>query len=146
MQLRTKARKDLIAAQREEEENRIASQEVQIQNQNNVSQPGTYDTNDRVELWRAGYRDAGGPPQYEEHFIQRVIVCEYGGGNFEHAWRPYVRENLYVSRVQFHTDTWERAGGGDWNDEYIVGRNTANWVNRISEPGGMGGWPVCWWR
>lgn len=100
-----------------------------------------------VQEFIRGYRDAMGPPEHEYHVVHDVIPCEYGGGNFQWGWRPYDHANpLYVSRAQFSPDSWERAGGGDPYDDYTVGRNVANWLNRISEPGGTGGWPVCWWR
>jgi len=87
-----------------------------------------------------GYTDAGGPPAYLDHFINDVIGdCEYG-------WEPYYPKNEYLSRAQFNAGSWATAGGGDPADDYTVGRNVAHWVGLISEPGGSGGWPVCWWR
>jgi hypothetical protein len=99
-----------------------------------------------VNAFIAGYNDAYGPPQYLDRLLYRTIPCEYGGGDFVRAWRPYDHANPnYYSRAQFHPDSWARAGGGDPYNDYDVGRNVANWLNRISEPGGSGGWPVCWW-
>ena len=68
-----------------------------------------------------------------------VIPCEYG-------WDPYVRRNYYLSRAQFDPGTWASAGGGDSYDDFTVGRNVANWIGMIADPGSAAGWPTCWWR
>ena len=90
----------------------------------------------------AGYRFANGPPALETHFTDVVLPCEWTD-----PWgTPWYAGNGYLSVGQFHPDTWERAGGGDPNDLWTVGRNVANWLNLGVEPGGTGGWPTCWWK
>ena len=90
----------------------------------------------------AGYRSANGPPQWETHFVEVVIPCEWSD-----PWgTPWYPGNGYLSVGQFHPDTWERAGGGDPNDLSTVGRNVANWLNLGVDPGGTGGWPNCFWK
>ena len=87
----------------------------------------------------AGYRDAGGREDYLAHIVGAVIPCEYG-------WEPYVKVNYYESRAQFDPGSWATAGGGDPADDYTVGRNVANWIAMIDDPGSTSGWPTCWWR
>ena len=90
----------------------------------------------------AGYDAAGGPEQYRLHFVDAVLPCEWSD-----PWgTPWYPGNGYLSIAQFHPDTWERAGGGNPNDLFTVGRNVANWLNMGVDPGGTGGWPTCWWR
>jgi hypothetical protein len=97
----------------------------------------------------AGYRDAGGPERYAQHLLRDVAPCEGGG-----EWRDDYG-NGYVSRLQFHRDTWRRAeqlAGRDLDggNAYDVGVAAAVWINALeasgSSPGGTGGWPVCWWK
>lgn len=90
----------------------------------------------------AGYRAAGGPEGLLAHVLYDVLPCEWTGG-IEVPWYP---GNGYVSQAQFHPDSWQRAGGGDPYDVWTVGRNIANWINRIADPGSTSGWPVCWHR
>lgn len=92
---------------------------------------------DLIAAFSAGYRDAGGPPEYLDHLINDVIPCEWG-------WEPWYPGNGYLTRAQFDPGSWENAGGGDYTDEYTVGANVGRWV-RMVDPGGSGGWPWCWW-
>lgn len=104
---------------------------------------------ERVARFRAGFLEAGGDPAVLEHVIGIVIVCEYGRGDFERAWRPYDHANpLYMSRAQFHPDSWARAGGGDPADDHQVGANVARWLSMIGieAAGTTSGWVVCWNR
>lgn len=82
-----------------------------------------------------GYRDAGGRPAWEERFVSVVIPCESG-------WRldPL---GFYLGLAQWHPDTWERAGGGDYRDPWQQGHNVAAWSN-IVDPASTGGWQGCW--
>lgn len=91
---------------------------------------------DPMATFSAGYRDAGGPPEYLDGLLSWVIPCEWGW----HPWRP---GNGYLSRAQFDPQSWEDAGGGDPYDDYTVGGNVARWI-RMVDPGGSGGWPNCW--
>ena len=92
-----------------------------------------------VERFSDGFTAAGGQPDYLQHLIADVIPCEYG-------WGPYVKVNYYDSRAQFDPQSWLTAGGGDPADDYTVGRNVANWIAMIDDPGSTSGWPVCWHR
>lgn len=92
--------------------------------------------------FRAGFLDAGGDPAVLDHVVWDVITdCEWLDG-FAAPWVP---GNGYLSRAQFHPDTWGRAGGGDPWDDYQVGGNVARWIARVDE-GTSAGWPVCWHR
>ncbi len=94
---------------------------------------------DLIAAFQRGYRGAGGDPNYESHIVEDVIPCEYG-------WESYVPKNAYMSRAQFDPGSWESAGGGDPADDYTVGRNVANWIALIDDPGSSSGWPYCWNR
>ena len=87
--------------------------------------------------FRDGYATAGGRPDYLQHLIDDVIPCEYG-------WGEYVKANYYESRAQFDPQSWQTAGGGDPADDFTVGRNVANWIALIDDPGSTSGWPFCW--
>lgn len=71
-----------------------------------------------------GYRAAGGNPAWEGHFVNVVIPCES-------AWR-LDPPGYFLGVAQFHPDTWERAGGGDWTDAYTQGANVARWSSRTN--------------
>ena len=86
-----------------------------------------------------GYTDAGGPPEYLQHFLYDVIPCESG-------WQPDPGNPDYVGLGQFVWSTWvsvRRAPDADWLDPYeqgwAVGYNAAH-----SDPYGQ--WPVCFLR
>lgn len=100
------------------------------------------------DRFRAGYRDQGGPPELLEHFIHNVLPCESGDGNGGIDWTP--GNQNYRTAAQFHPGTMatiEAAIGPiRFEDPYDVGRAVAWWLGAISEPGGTGGWPVCYWR
>jgi len=91
----------------------------------------------------AGYRDGGGNPAWEEHFLNVVIPCES-----RWSWTPS-EEAKHLSVAQFHPDSWRRAaahtGLADPAKLYDVGANVAWWSSHITSPGGTGGWPACWW-
>ena len=91
---------------------------------------------DPMAAFSAGYRDAGGPPEYLDHLLADVIPCEWG-------WHPWQPGNGYLSRAQFDPLSWQDAGGGDPWDDYTVGGNVARWIGKVN-PGGSGGWPNCW--
>ena len=88
-----------------------------------------------------GYEDAGGPTALLDHFIHVVIPCESG-------W-DLDPSGAHVSAAQFSPDTWARARrtpDADSTDPYEVGFAVGSWLRMITEPGGRGGWPVCFWR
>jgi len=94
------------------------------------------------DAFRQGYGDFGGREDWLEHFVQDVLPCEstiWGG------WYA----NGYVSRAQFHPDSWTTAvrntGLVEPTDPYVVGGNVAWWSNAIDHPGSTAGWPTCWW-
>ena len=89
---------------------------------------------DVASLFVQGYRDAGGPPELEAHFLERVIPCESGWDTY--AVSPYGHRGL----AQFARDSWVKAGGGDWRDAYQQGANVARWV-MLTEPATQ--W-ACW--
>lgn len=96
---------------------------------------------DRIAAFTAGYRDAGGPPQYLDHLIADVIPCES-------HWNPLnVSDAGHLGLLQFDPGTWETCArvGADWRDPYEQGWAGAILLNSIAEPGGTGGWRVCWW-
>jgi hypothetical protein len=100
-----------------------------------------------------GYLDYDGNPAWLRHFIEDVLPCESS------EWDGYYA-NGYVSRAQFHVDSWRRAVGNtklnDPRNPYHVGANVAWWANAIEHPGGSGGWGGlqdedgnylgCWYR
>ena len=92
-----------------------------------------------------GYREYGGPAEYERHLLDDVLPCEGGP-----EWGTGDYGNGYRSRAQFHPDSWRTAEllagyGLDDTDPHDVGIAVAVWLGAISEPGGTGGWPSCWW-
>lgn len=88
-----------------------------------------------------GYRAAGGPPQYEAHFVETVIPkCEWTAG-WGVPWHD--TGNGYVSVAQFTPCSWAKAGGGDPTDPWVTGRNVGTWA-QMTVPGEQ--WPTCWWR
>lgn len=95
------------------------------------------------DCFRQGYQDFGGNPEWEDRFVDVIDTCE----SRNHKWDDTYP--LYASRAQFHPDSWRRVvdatGLSDPASPYHVGGNVAWWSNAI-DPGGTGGWPVCWWR
>jgi len=97
-----------------------------------------------------GYRDFGGRPEWERHFVDDVIPnCEnYGRPDSGWYW-DWSMGDVHLSAAQFHPNSWGRAaqltGLSDPTNLYHVGANVAAWSNAISHPGGTGGWPYCWW-
>ena len=91
-----------------------------------------------------GYRDYGGNPAWEAHWLLDVLPCESG------HWGQDWYANGYRSRAQFHPGSWATAsaitGQIDGSDPYAVGANVAAWSNLIAHPGSTAGWPTCWWR
>lgn len=106
-----------------------------VQSGYGVRQPNWRTLSASQQEFFRGYDDAGGPVAYREHLIA-VLDCESG-------WTDN-RSAGYLSAAQFNVASWNRAGGGDPSDFYTVGRNVAVWISLISDPGGSGGWPVCW--
>ena len=92
----------------------------------------------------AGYLDHGGNPAWLAHFLYDVAPCEGGP-----AWGIGDYGNGYVSRLQFHPQSWATAvahtGLSNPVDPYHVGANVAWWSNASDSPEGTGGWPHCWW-
>ena len=95
-----------------------------------------------VDAFIAGYRDGGGDPRYEEHWINDVIPCES-------EW-DVDPPGYYLGLAQFAPGTWVWARcsiGAEYTDPYQQGCAVARWMAMI--PGRWGtraGWPVCWWR
>lgn len=97
--------------------------------------------------FRQGYRDFGGNPAWEEHFVTDVILgCE----NSTYGWVWHPEASHYITVAQFHPASWATAARAteldDPNDPYHVGAAVAWWSNAIEHPGGTGGWPTCWWE
>jgi len=67
--------------------------------------------------------------------VNVVVPCES-------SWRldPL---GYYLGLAQFHPDTWERAGGGDYRDPYLQGDHVAVWSNLV-DPHSRGGWLGTW--
>lgn len=94
-----------------------------------------------------GYRDFGGRPEWERHFIDDVLPCEGS------RWSGYYGLP-YWSRAQFSGDTWLKvraafgvvdAAAFEFADSaFWTGAAVAWWSNEIDHPGGTGGWPGCW--
>jgi len=98
---------------------------------------------DAWDAFRQGYRDFGGREGWLEHFVQDVFSsCE------STVWGGWY-SNGYVSRAQFHPDSWattvRNTGLVEPTDPYVVGGNVAWWSNAIRHPGSTAGWPTCWW-
>jgi soluble lytic murein transglycosylase-like protein len=96
---------------------------------------------DLIADFSAGYRAAGGPPDLLDHLITVVIPCES-------HWNPLDQSDAgQLGLLQFDPDTWRRAAraGADWRVSFEQGWAGATWINAIAEPGGSGGWRVCWW-
>lgn len=101
------------------------------------------------EAFCRGYRDFGGRPEWERHFVDDVLACE--GAH----WAGYYGVP-YWSRAQFSGDTWLKvraafgvvdAAQAEFADSaYWTGAAVAWWSNAIDYPGGTGGWPSCWWE
>ncbi len=93
-------------------------------------------------LFRQGYRDFGGNPEWEDRFVDVIDTCESEG----HGWADTYP--LYISRAQFHPGSWATAVGvtklTDPSDPYHVGAAVAAWSELISHPGGTGGWAAFW--
>lgn len=91
-----------------------------------------------TERFVAGYVEAGGPEVHLSRIINRVIPCESGGNP-----AAYSRVGPFYGLMQFLGSTWNAMGGGDWQDPYIQGFNTAKLLHRAN-PATQ--WPVCWFR
>lgn len=91
-----------------------------------------------VERFVSGYVEAGGPEAHLSRIVNRVIPCESGGNP-----AAYSRVGPFYGLMQFLGSTWNAMGGGDWQDPYIQGFNTAKLVQRAN-PATQ--WPVCWFR
>lgn len=100
-----------------------------------------------------GYREAGGPGQWLDHFLYDVIWCE--SKNNPYAVSP---NGLYYGLVQFEVyfngegeivgGTWHTVASvtGLWNvyDPYHQGFNTAVLITQLrASPHGQ--WPRCWY-
>lgn len=101
-----------------------------------------------LDRFRAGYLDAGGPPAYLEHFVARVLPCEYGGVEIG-IW-PAMASG-YDTAAQFSPDSWRsarRISAADPTDPYEVGWAVGTWIQLIGveNAGTTSGWPTCWWR
>src|SRR5690606_9079983 len=71
------------------------------------------------EQFAAGYAAAGGPAQYLDHILNRVIGCESGFNV-----RAYNPAGPFYGLMQFLPQTWANTGGGDWFDAWQQGHNT----------------------
>ncbi|KKK80217.1 hypothetical protein LCGC14_2825680, partial [marine sediment metagenome] len=60
---------------------------------------------DPWDCFRQGYRDFGGNPEWEDRFVDVIESCESEG----HSWADTYP--LYISRAQFHPESWRRAVG-----------------------------------
>jgi hypothetical protein len=95
---------------------------------------------DVVSEFTRGYRDGGGPPEYEEHFVSVVIPCESG-------WQldPV---GYHAGLAQFAPSTWSKCAaanpGADYRSPWWQGYCVAWWVNQGVDPAGTGGWASCW--
>lgn len=91
-----------------------------------------------------GWNDGGGAALKSPASVSRWITCE---SNW-HITTPY---SLYYGLAQFSGSTWanaaESTGLWDYWSAYAQGFNSA-WhaLNGTVDPGGTGGWPVCWHR
>ena len=89
-----------------------------------------------------GYRDGGGDPAWEQHWIDDVIPCES-----EWVLDP---PGIHYGLAQFEEGTWGQARcspEADYRDPFEQGCAVARWMSMI--PGRWGttaGWPHCWWR
>ncbi len=96
-----------------------------------------------VEAFVSGYRDGGGDPAWEEHWIDDVIPCE----SPEWVLDP---PGIHYGLAQFEEGTWIDARcsvGADYRSAWEQGCAVASWMQQI--PGRWGttaGWPTCWWR
>ena len=88
------------------------------------------------DLFAAGYIASGGPPEYIEFILARVIACESG-----YNLRAYNPAGPFYGLMQFLPLTWANTGGGDWFDAWQQGHNTAVLL-QASSPGSQ--WPSCW--
>ena len=81
-----------------------------------------------------GFMDGGGSRGQALHFLYDVEPCESGSSG--------------TIDLQWHPGTWKsvvaRTGYGLRYDPYHEGYNAAVW-SQIVDPGGTGGWPVCYW-
>jgi len=99
----------------------------------------TLETTD--EAFVRGYRDGGGDPAWERHWIDDVIPCESPGWVLDPP-------GIHYGLAQFEEGTWVKARcsvGADYRDPWEQGCACANWMQQI--PGRWGttaGWPICW--
>ena len=96
--------------------------------------------------FRQGYRDFDGNPEWEDRFVDVIDTCESRDNEWDDTYP------LYISRAQFHPDSWERVvdatGLSNSASPYHVGGNIAWWSNTI-DPSGSAGWgglngEGCW--
>ena len=84
----------------------------------------------------AGYRDHGGNPALERHFVDSVIPCESG-------WEWERGDSFHLSVAQFHPKSWataaEATGLADPENLYHVGAAVAWWSNEVG-PEAPAGW------
>ena len=101
------------------------------------------------ERFRQGYRAAGGPEEWLDHFLLNVLPCEAGvdaEGNID--WTPGNAD--YRSAAQFHPQSWERVEREvgytlRFEEPYGVGGAAATWL-RLIGPENIAtnaGWPYC---
>jgi hypothetical protein len=98
---------------------------------------------DVVGSFIQGYRDGGGDPSLEGHFVSIVIPCES-------EWRTWVinPDGPFYGLAQFLWATWESSasfsGLWDWQNPYHQGYNVAVLIGPLNaDPRGQ--WPVAWW-
>jgi len=106
--------------------------------------PAPYYPASSVEFdFQQGIADGGGLALRDEASWWRLALCESGGN--------LATDGSYYGILQFSGSTWATAAAatGEWNywSAYAQGRNGA-WhaLYGTVNPGGTGGWPVCWWR
>jgi hypothetical protein len=88
------------------------------------------------DLFAEGYIAGGGPPQYIEILLSKVIACESG-----YNLRAFNPAGPFYGLMQFLPETWSNTGGGDWFDPWQQGHNTGVLL-KSSSPQSQ--WPVCW--
>ena len=109
-----------------------------------IPPPAPYWPGSTVEFaFQQGVADSGGLALRDAASWWRLALCESGG--------RIATEGAYYGLLQFSGSTWATAAAatGEWDywSAYAQGRNGA-WhaLYGTVNPGGTGGWPVCWWR
>lgn len=99
---------------------------------------GDFPDDGRYEGFVEGFVEGGG--EGVPH-IRRLVWCES-------RWKIKTG-GQFLGLAQFHTGTWATAsratGLNDPFNPYHQGYNTAYWIGALANPGGIGGWPSCWW-